>query len=52
MRKLAVPITLIVILVYATQWAVRNSVTTNLAAGIAIASAAAALWIFFPRKDR
>ena len=52
LRKLAVPITLIVILVYAARWAVRNSGTTNLAAGIAIATAAAALWILYPRKGR
>ena len=48
LRKLAVPITLMVILAYAAQWAVR----TNLAAGIAIAAAAAALWILHPRKGR
>jgi len=55
LRKLAVPITLIVILAYAAQWAVRfypRTVSTNLAAGIAIAAAAAALWILHPRKGR
>jgi MFS superfamily sulfate permease-like transporter len=53
LRKLAVPISLIVILVYAAQWAVRfypRKAATNLAAGIAIAAAAAALWILHPRK--
>jgi hypothetical protein len=55
LRKLAVPISLIVIFVYASQWAVRfypSKATTNLAAGIAIAAGAAALWILYPRKDR
>ena len=52
LRKLVVPITLIVILVYAAQWAVRNNSSTKLAAGIAIAAGAAALWIFYPRKGR
>ena len=55
LRKLAVPISLIVILVYAAQWAVRfypRTAATNLAAGIAIAAAAAALWILHPRKGR
>jgi len=52
LRKFAVPITLIVILVYAAQWAVRIYGTTNLAAGIAIAAAAASLWILHPRKGR
>lgn len=52
LRKLVVPITLIVILVYAAQWAIHFSPSTNLAAGIAIAGAAALLWIFHPRKDR
>jgi archaellum biogenesis protein FlaJ (TadC family) len=51
LRKLAVPISLIVILMYAAQWAVRTG-PINLAAGIAIAGAAAALWILHPRKDR
>ena len=51
LRKLVVPITLIVILVYAAQWAVRTR-PTNLAAGIAIAGVAAALWILHPRKRR
>ena len=51
LRKLAVPITLIVILVYAAQWAVRAG-PTNLAAGIAVAGAAAVLWILHPRKGR
>ena len=53
--KLAVPITLIVILTYATQWAVRWRHPTgpiNLAAGIAIAGAATLLWILHPRKGR
>jgi len=52
LRKLVVPITLIVILGYAAQWAVRfpRTVPANLAAGIAIAAAAAALWILHPRK--
>jgi heme/copper-type cytochrome/quinol oxidase subunit 4 len=49
LRKLVVPITLIVILVYAARWAVS---VTNLAAGIAIAAAAASLWILHPRKGR
>ena len=52
LRKLAVPITLIVILAYAAEWAVHNDVSTNLAAGIAIAGAAASLWILHPRKGR
>ena len=55
LRKLTVPITLIVILAYAAQWAVRfypRKLSTNLAAGIAIAAAAAALWILHPRKGR
>jgi len=55
LRKLAAPISLIVILVYAAQWAVRfypRTAATNLAAGIAIAAAAAALWILHPRKGR
>ncbi|HET9167719.1 MAG TPA: hypothetical protein VFP11_17080 [Candidatus Angelobacter sp.] len=54
LRKLAVPITLIVILLYAAQWAVRfpRTVPVNLAAGIAIAAAAASLWILRPRKGR
>jgi len=54
LRKLVVPITLIVILGYAAQWAVRfpRTVPANLAAGIAIAAAAAALWILHPRKGR
>jgi MFS superfamily sulfate permease-like transporter len=55
LRKLAVPITLIVILMYAAQWAVRiypRTDPTNLAAGIAIAGAAALLWILHPRKGR
>jgi MFS superfamily sulfate permease-like transporter len=51
LRKLAAPITLIVILLYATQWAVRYP-RVNLAAGIAIAATAAALWILYPRKGR
>ncbi|HET9284668.1 MAG TPA: hypothetical protein VFR24_22175 [Candidatus Angelobacter sp.] len=51
LRKLAAPITLIVILVYAAQWAVRTG-PTRLAAGIAIAGAAAVLWILHPRKGR
>lgn len=51
LRKLAVPITLIVILMYAAQWAVRTG-PTNLAAGIAIAGVAAVLWILYPRKGR
>lgn len=51
LRKLTVPITLIVILVYAAQWAVRTG-SINLAAGIAIAGAAASLWILNPRKGR
>lgn len=53
--KLAVPITLIVILIYAAQWAVRlrHSIgPINLAAGIAIAGAATLLWILHPRKWR
>ena len=47
-----VPIGLIVILVYAAQWAVHvpGTAPTNVAAGIAIAAAAAALWILHPRK--
>jgi MFS superfamily sulfate permease-like transporter len=54
LRKLAVPITMIVILAYAAQWAVRypRTAATNLAAGIAIAATAAALWILHPRKGR
>jgi len=52
LRKFAAPITLIVILVYATAWAVRYLPRVNLAAGIAIAATAAALWILYPRKDR
>jgi MFS superfamily sulfate permease-like transporter len=54
LRKLAVPITMIVILAYAAQWAVRypRTAATNLAAGIAIAAASAALWILHPRKGR
>ena len=54
LRKLAVPISLIVILMYAAQWAVRfpHTAATNLAAGIAIAAAATALWILHPRKAR
>jgi hypothetical protein len=54
LRKLAVPITLIVILAYAAEWAVRfpRTVPANLAAGIAIAAAAASLWILHPRKGR
>jgi MFS superfamily sulfate permease-like transporter len=54
LRKLAVPISLIVILVYAAEWAVRfpSRAPTNVAAGIAIAAAAAALWILHPRKGR
>jgi hypothetical protein len=55
LRKLAVPISLIVILMYAAQWAVRfypRKAATNLAAGIAIAAAATALWILHPRKGR
>jgi MFS superfamily sulfate permease-like transporter len=54
LRKLAVPITLIVILIYAAQWAVRfpRTAPINLAAGIAIAAAAASFWILYPRKDR
>lgn len=51
LRKLAVPITLIVILMYAAQWAARTG-PINLAAGIAIAGAAACLWILHPRKGR
>jgi small-conductance mechanosensitive channel len=51
LRKLAAPITLIVILAYAAQWAVRTG-PTNLAAGIGIAGAAAALWVLHPRKGR
>jgi len=49
LRKLAVPITLIVILGYAARWALS---ATNLAAGIAVAAAAASLWILHPRKGR
>lgn len=54
LRKLVVPITLIVILMYAAQWAVRSpgKVHANLAAGIAIAGVAGALWILHPRKGR
>ena len=52
LRKLAVPITLIVILIYAAQWAVRIHGSANLAAGIAIAGAAASLWMLHPRKGR
>jgi MFS superfamily sulfate permease-like transporter len=54
LRKLAVPISLIVILAYAAEWAVRlpKTAPTNVAAGIAIAAAAAALWILHPRKGR
>ncbi|PYP85408.1 MAG: hypothetical protein DMG65_20715 [Candidatus Angelobacter sp. Gp1-AA117] len=52
LRKLAVPITLIVIFVYAAEWAVRIYSSINLAAGIAIAAAAASLWILYPRKGR
>ncbi|MGB9119519.1 MAG: hypothetical protein WCE73_02770 [Candidatus Angelobacter sp.] len=55
LRKLGVPITLIVILGYAAEWAVRfprTAVPANLAAGIAIAAAAASLWILHPRKGR
>ena len=54
LRKLVVPITLIVMLVYAAQWAVRfyPFSATNLAAGVAIAAAAASLWILHPRKGR
>ena len=54
LRKLAVPISLIVILVYAAEWAVRfpRTAPTNVAAGIAIAAAAAVLWILHPRKGR
>jgi hypothetical protein len=54
LRKLAVPITLIVILAYAGKWAVRSphTVAANLAAGIAVAAAAASLWILNPRKGR
>jgi hypothetical protein len=51
LRKLAAPITLIVILLYATEWAVRYP-RVDLAAGIAIAATAAALWILYPRKAR
>jgi hypothetical protein len=50
-HNLAAPIILIVILVYAAQWAFRIPLR-NLAAGIAIAGAAAFLWILNPRKDR
>jgi hypothetical protein len=54
LRKLAVPISLTVILVYAAGWAVRfpSTAPTNVAAGIAIAAAATALWILHPRKGR
>ena len=54
LRKLAVPITLIVILAYAGKWAVGSphTVAANLAAGIAVAAAAASLWILNPRKGR
>ena len=54
LRKLAVPITLMVILAYAAQWAVRfpRTAPINLAAGIAIAAAAASFWILYPRKGR
>ena len=54
LRTLVLPITLIVIFGYAAQWAVRfpRTVPTNMAAGIAIAAAAAALWILHPRKGR
>jgi hypothetical protein len=51
LRKLVVPITLIVILLYAAKWAARTG-PINLAAGIAIAGAAGALWILHPRKGR
>lgn len=51
LRKLVVPITLILILLYAAKWAVRTG-PINLAAGIAIVGAAAALWILNPRKGR
>lgn len=53
LRKLAVPIALIVMLLYAAQWAVRfTPAQIKLAAGIAIAGAAASLWILHPRKGR
>ncbi len=52
LRKLAVPIVLFLIFAYAAEWAVRFRGPANLAAGIAIAAAAAALWILYPRKAR
>lgn len=53
LRKLAVPITLIVMLAYAAQWAARFTLAQiKLAAGIAITAAAASLWILRPRKGR
>ena len=51
LRKFAAPITLVAIFVYAAQWAVRTR-SRNIAAGIAIAGAAAVLWILYPRKGR
>jgi O-antigen ligase len=54
LRKLAVPIALFCIFIYAAQWAFRfpKRNPINLAAGIIFAGAAAFLWILKPRKNR
>jgi hypothetical protein len=55
LRKLAVPIALFCIFIYAAQWAFRfqrGNLRGNLAAGIIFAGAAAFLWILKPRKNR
>jgi hypothetical protein len=55
LRKLAVPIILVITLVYAAQWAFRFSPRANprnLAAGIAFAAFATLLWVLKPRRQR
>jgi hypothetical protein len=54
LQKLAAPIALFCIFIYAAQWAFRfpNRNPVNLAAGIIFAGAATIFWILKPRKDR
>jgi hypothetical protein len=53
LRRLAVPIALFFILIYAAQYAVRSrDPKQNVAVGILIAAIAAILWILQPRKNR
>jgi len=51
LQRLAVPIALFFIFIYAAQWAVRFP-KSNLAAGIFFVAVAAFLWLLKPRKNR